>query len=39
MGTLVIGITDLHFVFVKVEMVGRIFERMEEKSDTEQDFK
>jgi hypothetical protein len=38
-GTLVIGITDLHFMLEKVQMIGRIFERMEEKSDTEHDFK
>jgi hypothetical protein len=38
-GVLVIGITELHFMLEKVEMNGRIFERTEEKSDTEQDFK
>jgi len=37
-GTLVIGITDLHFMLEKVEMNGRIFDRTEEKFDTEQDF-
>jgi hypothetical protein len=36
---LVIGITDLHFILEKVEMNGRIFDRTEDKSDTEQDFK